>query len=176
MPRYLCPNPDRTENIFIGPTRIYSARIGPDRNNLSLTRNPEINQFQTTACIINRHLNTPWNEAVVSYNMLTGIIVILLCQFGNLRGMVLVYPQNHRKEMSHTLVKNTPNRTDPKLNSPTQPDPKIFLKMFLDPGPVSVRSGPGKLGVSGWPAGLQLWLTVYSTSQYCLPGSSGYSW
>ena len=28
--------------------------------------------------------------------------------------------------------------------------------MFPDPGPVSVRSGPGKLGVSGCPAGLYL--------------------
>ena len=37
---------------------------------------------------------------------------------------------------------------------PTRPDPKIFFKMFPDPGPVSVRSGSGKLGVSGCPTGL----------------------
>ena len=45
-----------------------------------------------------------------------------------------------------------PDRPETKFPDPTRPDPKIFLKMFPDPGPV--RSGPGKLGVSGCPAGL----------------------
>ena len=39
-------------------------------------------------------------------------------------------------KMSHTSVKNTLT-----LNKIPRPDPKIFLKMFPDPGPVSVWSG-----------------------------------
>ena len=46
------------------------------------------------------------------------------------------------KNVSYTPVKNTPTR-----NRIPRPNPKIFLIIFPDPRPVSVRSGPGKLGV-----------------------------
>ena len=48
---------------------------------------------------------------------------------------------------SHTPVKNTPTQTNLKKKFP---DPKIFFKMFPNPG----RSGLGKLRVSGCPVGL----------------------
>ena len=51
-------------------------------------------------------------------------------------------------------TRNKIPRPGPTRNKIPRPDPKIFFKMFPDPGPVSVRSGPGKLGISGRPAGL----------------------
>ena len=67
-----------------------------------------------------------------------------------------VYPQNPGKKVFHTPVKNISDPDWPEIKFPdlTRPDPKIFLKMCHDPEPVTVWSGPGKLGVSGWPAGL----------------------
>ena len=47
--------------------------------------------------------------------------------------------------MSHTPVKKKkkkkkPDPDQPEIKFADQPDPKVFLKMFPDPGPVSVWS------------------------------------
>ena len=51
-------------------------------------------------------------------------------------------------KISHTPIKKIP-RPGPTRNKIPRPDPKIFFKMFPDPGPVSVRSGPVR-GNSGF--------------------------
>ena len=60
------------------------------------------------------------------------------------------YPDLDRPEIKFP----DPDQPEIKFPDPTRPDPKIFFKMFPDPGPVSVRSGPRKIRVSGCPAGL----------------------
>ena len=93
----------------------------------------------------------------------SGIIAIHLPQFGNERQ---VYPRNPERKMFHTQVKKypDPDRPEIKFPDPDRPEikfpdptrPKNILKNVPRPrtgfGPV--RSGPGKLGVSGCPAGL----------------------
>ena len=73
MPRYLLSLSYQTKkkkSWFYGPwvldpglTRLYSAQTEPDHYNL-----PEVNKFQTT--LYNKHMNTPCNEVITSYNML----------------------------------------------------------------------------------------------------------
>ena len=54
------------------------------------------------------------------------------------------YPDPDRQEIKFP----DPDRPEIKFPDPTRPDPKIFFKMSRD------RSGLGKLGDSGCPAGL----------------------
>ena len=78
-----------------------------------------------------------------------------------MKGMILikvqVNPRNPGKNVPYPVKIPAPDRPEIKFLDPTRPDttrPENILKNVLDPGPVSVRSGPGKLGVSGCPAGL----------------------
>ena len=62
-PIIFCPDPDWTKKIvhFMAPTRLCSAGTETIYHQ---PENPKINKFQTTTCIINRHMNTPWNEVI----------------------------------------------------------------------------------------------------------------
>ena len=56
-----------------------------------------------------------------------------------------------------------PTRNKIPRPDPTRPDPKIFFKMFPDPGPVSVRSGPVR-GNSGFRVAPQVFTWDYLIS------------
>ena len=79
---------------------------------------------------------------------------------------VQVYPRNSGKDISYP-DKKIP-RPGPTRNKIPRPDPKIFLKMFPDPGPVSVRSGPVR-GNSGFRVAPQVFSTNIQTDTPELP-------
>ena len=79
--------------------------------------------------------------------LLLRMITILLAQFGNESHVFKIIPKILGKRSHNQVKKPRPGLTRNKI---PWPNPKIFLKMFPDPGP----DWPGKLRVTGCPAGL----------------------
>ena len=92
------------------PTWLYFLRTGLNQNNLAPTQNKQVSDYS-------KHVNTPYNEVITLYDMLIKENNHSTCSVKNERHVFnegSSLSPKFQEKMSHTLVKNTPTRTDPK--------------------------------------------------------------